>query len=96
MADHPDVQELVAQARQHLAEGHDKQAARVLTEAVYHTYDPQIQLHIRELAELGLERAGKLSKGRWKEIIRVSDFRTQVSKGADADASRPALSAEAA
>jgi hypothetical protein len=60
MVDHPDVRALVAQARDELADGNDKQAARLLTDAAYHTHDP--------------ERAGRFGKGRWEEIIRIADL----------------------
>ena len=80
MADHPDVQGLVTKARETLAAGNDKEAARLLTDAAYHTHDPQIETQVRALAALGLERAGRLGKGRWKEIIRIADLRAQRSK----------------
>jgi len=43
MVDHPDVRALVAQARDELADGNDKQAARLLTDAAYHTHDPELE-----------------------------------------------------
>jgi hypothetical protein len=69
MLDHPDGRALVTQARDHLAAGDDKEAARLLTDAAYHTHDPEIEQQVRELATQGLERAGRFGKGRWKEII---------------------------
>jgi len=77
MVDHPDVQGLVGQARDHLAAGDDKQAARILTDAAYHTHDPQLEQQVRELAAQGLERAGRFGKGRWEEIIRIADLHAQ-------------------
>jgi len=77
MVDHPDVHGLVLEARHHLDAGDDKQAARLLTDAAYHTHDPQIEQQVRELAAQGLERAGRFSKGRWEEIIRIADLRAQ-------------------
>jgi len=74
MVDHPNVQGLVVEARDQLAAGKDKQAARLLTDAAYHTHDPQIERDVRELASQGLERAGRFSKGRWEEIIRIADI----------------------
>jgi hypothetical protein len=74
---HPDVQTLVQGARDHLAAGDDKQAARLLTDAAYHTHDPAIEQQVRELAAQGLERAGRFGKGRWAEIIRIADLRAQ-------------------
>jgi len=73
MVDHPDVRALVAQARDELADGNDKQAARLLTDAAYHTHDPELERQVRELAAQGLERAGRFGKGRWEEIIRIAD-----------------------
>ncbi len=75
MVDHPNVQGLVGNARDHLANGDDKQAARLLTDAAYHTHDPDIERQVRELAAQGLERAGRFSKGRWQEIIRIANLR---------------------
>jgi hypothetical protein len=77
MVDHPDVQGLVLKAREDLAAGKDKEAARLLTEAAYHTHDPEIERQVRELANQGLEHAGRFSKGRWEEIIRIADLRAQ-------------------
>jgi hypothetical protein len=79
MVDHPDVQALLAQARDHLAARDDKQAARLLTDAAYHTHDPEIEQQVRELAKQGLERAGRFSKGRWAEIIRITELRAARS-----------------
>jgi hypothetical protein len=79
VADHPNVQTLVTEARDRLAAGDDKEAARLLTDAAYHTHDPQIEQQVRELAAQGLERAGRFGKGRWTEIIRIADLRTQRS-----------------
>jgi hypothetical protein len=74
MVDHPDVLALVEQARECLATGRDKQAARLLTDAAYHTHDAMIEHEVRELALQGLEQAGRFGKGRWKEIIRIADL----------------------
>ena len=74
MVDHPDVQVLVTQARDRLAAGKDKDAARLLTDAAYHTHDPEIERQVRELAAQGMENAGRFSKGRWEEIIRIADL----------------------
>ncbi len=77
MVDHPNVQALVTQARDGLAAGKDKEAARLLTDAAYHTHDPDIERQVRELAAQGLERAGRFGKGRWEEIIRIADLHVQ-------------------
>lgn len=74
MVDHPNVRALVENARQELAAGNDKQAARLLTDAAYHTHDPEIERQVRDLAGQGLERAGRFGKGRWEEIIRIADL----------------------
>jgi hypothetical protein len=74
MVDHPDVRALVAQARDEFAAGNDKQSARLLTDAAYHTHDPEIERQVRELAAQGLERAGRFGKGPWEEIIRIADL----------------------
>jgi hypothetical protein len=79
MVDHPDVQALVTQAREYLAAGDDKKAARLLTDAAYHTHDPEIERQVRELAVQGLERAGRFGKSRWKEIIRIADLRASAA-----------------
>jgi hypothetical protein len=75
--DHPDVQALITDARNHLAAGDNKEAARLLTDAAYHTHDPEIERQVRELAAQGLEGAGRFGKGRWQEIIRIADLRAQ-------------------
>ena len=74
MVDHPDVQTLVAEARDDLSAGKDKEAARLLTDAAYHTHDAEVEREVRELAAHGLERAGRFGKGRWQEIIRIADL----------------------
>jgi len=71
--DYTDVQAVVAKARDELAAGDDKKAAELLTDAAYHTRDPEIERQVRELAGRGLERAGRFGKGRWREIIRIVD-----------------------
>lgn len=77
MADNLNVQSLVTMARDNLAAGDNKKAARLLTDAAYHTHDPEIEQQVRELAAEGLERAGMFGKGRWQEIIRIADLRAQ-------------------
>jgi hypothetical protein len=77
MVDHPDVQALVTNASERLAAGKDKEAARLLTDAAYHTHDPEIEEQVRALAAQGLDRAGRFNKGRWQEIIRIADLHVQ-------------------
>jgi len=67
--------EMVAEARRALAEGHEKDAARLLTDAVYGTHDPEVEREIRALAAQGREHAGRFGKGRWDEIIRIAELR---------------------
>jgi hypothetical protein len=70
-----DVTATIEEARRELAAGHEKQAARLLTDAAYETHDPGVEHTIRELALQGREKAGRFSKGRWDEIIRIADLR---------------------
>jgi hypothetical protein len=74
MLDQPDVVKLVDEARRELAAGKDKQAARLLTDAAYHSHDAQIEEEVRKLALEGRGRAGLFGKGRWDEIIRIADL----------------------
>jgi IS5 family transposase len=71
--DYTDANTTVARARDKLRAGDDKEAARLLADAAYQTRDPEIERQVRELAALGLERAGRFSRGRWNEIIRTVD-----------------------
>jgi hypothetical protein len=80
VVDNTEVQSLVTKARDHLASHDDKQAARLLTDAVYQTHDPEVEQQVRDLATQGLERAGVFGKGRWKEIIRIADMRLAAMK----------------
>jgi len=82
MVDHPDVQALVSQARGYLDAGEEKKAARLLTDAAYHTHDPNIEQQVRSLAQQGLERAGRFGKGRWEEIIRIADLHAAAGRPA--------------
>jgi hypothetical protein len=69
------VIQTIEEARRELAAGHNKQAARLLTDAAYHTEDPSLESTIRELAIEGRSEAGRLGKSRWDEIIRISELR---------------------
>jgi hypothetical protein len=71
-----DVAATIEEARRELEAGHDKQAARLLTDAAYATHDTALEEQIRQLAAKGREGAGMFSKGRWDEIIRVADVRS--------------------
>jgi hypothetical protein len=70
-----DVATTIEEARKELAAGHDKQAARLLTDAAYETHEPELESQIRALAEQGREAAGRFKKSRWEEIIRIADLR---------------------
>lgn len=70
-----EVAEMIAEARHQLAEGHDKDAARMLTDAVYATHDPTVAQEIEALAAEGREHAGWFGKSRWDEIIRLAELR---------------------
>ncbi len=74
-----DPEKAIEEAKRLLAEGKDKKAAQLLTDAAYRTHDPELERRIRELAVQGLERAGFFSKGRWNEIIRVAEVRSQAA-----------------
>lgn len=69
------VDQAIQEARRELAAGHDKQAARLLTDAAYDTHDAELERQIRELAEEGREKAGRFGKSRWDEIIRIAELR---------------------
>ena len=51
----------------------------LLTDAAYHTHDPEIEQQVRELAAQGLDRTGRFGKGRWEEIIRIADLHAKRS-----------------
>jgi hypothetical protein len=70
-----DVGTTIEKARQELAAGNEKQAARLLTDAAYETHDPELERKIRELALQGREKAGRFGKSRWDEIVRIADLR---------------------
>jgi hypothetical protein len=69
------VEQVMGEARQELARGKTTAAARLLTDAVYRTRDPEAIAEIMKLAEQGRARAGFFGKGRWNEIIRVAESR---------------------
>ena len=70
-----DVVQTIETAKKEMAAGHDKQAARLLTDAAFETHDPDLERQIRELAVEGRSSAGMFGKGRWDEIIRVAELR---------------------
>ena len=76
-----DVLQTIDEARRELAAGHEKEAARMLTDAVYATHDPELERQIREFALQGREHAGRFGKGRWEEIIRIAELRAAKGQG---------------
>ena len=76
-----DVAQTIEEARRELEAGHDKQAARLLTDAAYETHDPELERKIRELALQGREKAGRFGKGRWDEVIRIAELRAAKGQG---------------
>ncbi len=76
-----DVTQTIEEARRQLASGREKEAARLLTDAVYATHDAELERRIRELALQGREHAGRFGKGRWDEIIRIAELRAGKGQG---------------
>ena len=76
-----DVAGTIEEARRELGAGHDKEAARLLTDAVYATHDPELEAEIMRLAEQGLQHASRFGKGRWEEIIRIARLRGAGGSG---------------
>lgn len=68
-----DVRSAIEEARGMLDRGDDKAAARTLTDAAVACQDPGMAREIRALGERGLADAGRFSKGRWQEVIRLAD-----------------------
>ena len=66
---------MIAAARSTLNEGRSKDAAQLLTEAIYDTNDPTHIAEIRELAEEGRRSTSLLGRGPWNEVIRLADVR---------------------
>jgi hypothetical protein len=69
------VGENIEEARRLLAEGDDKRAADLLTTAASECRDPTKAALIHSLALQGQERAGRFSRKRWDEPLRVSKLR---------------------
>jgi hypothetical protein len=69
-----DVVGMIAAARTSLDEGGSKDAAQLLTEAIYDTTDPRHIAEIRELAEEGRRSAN--------EVIRLADVRENAARAA--------------
>jgi hypothetical protein len=75
-----DVVGMIEAARSSLGEGGSKDAAQLLTEAIYDTNDPRHIAEIRELAEEGRRSAGLLGKGPWNEVLRLADVRENAAR----------------
>ena len=74
-----DVVQTIEEARRELAAGHDKEAARLLTDAAYATHDVELEKTIQQLATEGRTKAGRFGKARWDEIIRIAEVRSANS-----------------
>jgi hypothetical protein len=74
------VLETIEEAQKELASGHNKQAARLLTDAAFQTRDPNVEATIRDVALEGRSSAGWLGKGRWDEIIRITEARATTEE----------------
>ena len=75
------VLQTIEEARKELASGRNKQAARLLTDAAFQTRDPSVEATIREVALEGRSSAGLMGKGRWDEIIRITEARSTQQQG---------------
>jgi hypothetical protein len=73
------VVDTIEEARRLLGEGRDKQSADVLTQAASECSDPSQARMIMSLALDGQERAGRFSKRRWDEAIRLSQQRIETA-----------------
>ena len=73
---------MIAAARSTLREGRVKDAAQLLTEAIYDTKDPAHIAEIRELAEEGRKTTGLLGRGPWNEVLRLADVRENAARAA--------------
>jgi hypothetical protein len=77
-----DINDEIARALIHtacdrLAVGDGKHAAQLLIDAACTTHDLNIERQVRELAEQERELARRFHKGRWTEVIRIADLRTE-------------------
>jgi hypothetical protein len=62
-------------ARTMLAQGENKKASRLLTDAAIACRDAELARQIKALAEEGITGAGLLGKSQWKEVIRLAKLR---------------------
>lgn len=61
------------QAREELAKGKLGASVGLLGDAVSGTRDPELLREMKQMAEEGLERSGRFSKGEWKRILKTVD-----------------------
>jgi hypothetical protein len=67
--------EELQRARTLLAQGENKKASRVLTDAAVACRDAGQAREIKQLAEEGLAGAGMFGKAQWKEVLRLATLR---------------------
>lgn len=60
-------------AREELDKGKLGAAVGLLGDAVSGCRDPQVLLEMHQMAQEGLERSGRFSKGEWKRILKTLD-----------------------
>jgi hypothetical protein len=72
------VIERIERSRGELAEGKLGAAVGGLGDMVTATRDPELLGQMRELAQEGLERAGRFSKGVWRRLL--ADIEEQLAK----------------
>ena len=65
----------IQRARTMLAQGANKQASRLLTDAAIGCRDADLAREIKAIAEEGILGAGFLGKSQWKEVIRLAKIR---------------------
>jgi hypothetical protein len=74
-----EIEERITRARKLLDQGDEKSAARELTDAVVLCRDPAQAVEIRQLADRGIDMAGRFGKSRWKEVQRLADVHGAAS-----------------
>lgn len=65
-------------AREELEKGKLGAAVGLLGDAVSGSRDPQLLLEMQGMAQEGLERSGRFSKGEWKRILRTLDKKLAI------------------
>ena len=69
------VSENIEEARRLMSAGEDRRAADLLTLAASECHDPGSAALIHGLAMQGQDRAGRFTRKRWDEAIRLSELR---------------------